>query len=153
MVNEWYIAKLSDCKSKVCTYEKQVERYCELRSTNALSTLTQSQTYRQLEFGLKELYRMAGYLKNYCMLNKQAIDKILKKHDKNSYFASRGTINNALNNLSFCRQRDLPEVMARIELLWRRFIGDKSSRTMNDLRVNIDRSHPTISSFFIGMNV
>lgn len=153
MVNEWYIAKLCDCRNKVNTYEKQVERFCELRASNALSSLVQSQTYRQLEFGLKELYRLTGYLKNYCMLNKQAIDKILKKHDKNSYFDSRGTINTALSNLSFCRQRNLPELMARVESLWRKFIGDNKSRTMNDLRVNIEHKYPATNGFLIGMNV
>ena len=91
--------------------------------------MSQSQTYRQLEFGLKvdtiendenkELDRMTGQLKNYCMLNKQAIDKILKKHDKNSYFDSRGTVNNAVNHLSFFKQRDLSSQQQRIENLWR----------------------------------
>ena len=38
-----------------------------------------SSQYRQLEFGLKELYRMLEYLHNYCTLNRTAIDKILKK--------------------------------------------------------------------------
>lgn len=62
---------------------------------------------------------MTGYLKNYCMLNKQAIDKILKKHDKNSYFDSRGTVNNAVSHLSFFKQRDLSIQQQRIENLWR----------------------------------
>lgn len=130
MVNTWYIAKLNEYSDKIATYEKQVEHFCELRRIGSMS---QSQTYRQLEFGLKveaieksdrkELYRMTGYLKNYCMLNKQAIDKILKKHDKNSYFDSRGTINNAVNHLSFFKQRDLSSQQQRIENLWR-MVGD-----------------------------
>lgn len=126
MVNTWYIAKLNEYRDKIAKYEKQIEHFCELRR---ISSMSQSQTYRQLEFGLKvdriendenkELYRMTGYLKNYCMLNKQAIDKILKKHDKNSYFDSRGTVNNAVNHLSFFKQRDLSSQQQRIENLWR----------------------------------
>ena len=50
MVNTWYIAKLSEYREKITMYEKQVEHYCELRS---VSSMSQSQTYRQLEFGLK----------------------------------------------------------------------------------------------------
>ncbi|KAK8806090.1 hypothetical protein WA171_007175, partial [Blastocystis sp. BT1] len=69
MVNTWYIAKLNEYRDKIAKYEKQIEHFCELRR---ISSMSQSQTYRQLEFGLKELYRMTGYLKNYCMLNKQA---------------------------------------------------------------------------------
>ena len=117
MVNTWYVERLEEYKSKVSLYEKQVERFCELRQKNEWSAITQSQTYRQLEFGLKELYRMLEYLKNYCMLNRQAVDKILKKHDKNSTFKSRGTINNAISHLSFYRQRDLSEVIATVECL------------------------------------
>ena len=126
MVNTWYIEKLNEYRDKITMYEKQVEHFCELRR---VSSMSQSQTYRQLEFGLKvwmirlgdikELYRMTGYLKNYCMLNKQAIDKILKKHDKNSYFDSRGTVNNAVSHLSFFKQRDLSIQQQRIENLWR----------------------------------
>lgn len=120
MVNTWYVAKLKECQEKVNLYEKQVDHFCELRKKN--SSMSRGQTYRKLEFGLKELYRMNGYLKNYCMLNKQAIDKILKKHDKNSYFDSRGTVNNAVSHLSFFKQRDLAYQQQRIENLWREVV-------------------------------
>lgn len=118
MVNTWYVAKLRECQEKIDLYEKQVDHFCDLRKTNGF--MSRGQTYRKLEFGLKELYRLTGYLKNYCMLNKQAIDKILKKHDKNSYFDSRGTVNNAVSHLSFFKQRDLPYQQQRIENLWRK---------------------------------
>ena len=152
MVNTWYVERLEEYKSKVSVYEKQVERFCELRQKNEWSAITQSQTYRQLEFGLKELYRMLEYLKNYCMLNRQAIDKILKKHDKNSTFKSRGTINNAISHLSFYRQRDLSEVIATVECLWKVFIGDKKSKRMNDLK-NVYSRKPALNGFVVGINV
>ena len=50
MVNTWYIAKLNEYRDKIAKYEKQVEHFCELRR---ISSMSQSQTYRQLEFGLK----------------------------------------------------------------------------------------------------
>ena len=152
MVNTWYVECLEEYKSKVSLYEKQVERFCELRQKNEWSAITQSQTYRQLEFGLKELYRMLEYLKNYCMLNRQAVDKILKKHDKNSTFKSRGTINNAISHLSFYRQRDLSEVIATVECLWKVFIGDKKSKRMNDLK-NVYSRKPALNGFVVGINV
>ena len=152
MVNTWYVERLEEYKGKVEVYEKQVDRFCELRQKNEMSLLSQSQTFRQLEFGLKELYRMLGYLKNYCMLNKQAVDKILKKHDKNSTFKSRGTINNAISHLSFYRQRDLPEVIATVECLWRVFVGDKKSKRMNDLK-NVYSPKPALNGFVVGLNV
>ena len=152
MVNTWYVERLEEYKSKVSLYEKQVERFCELRQKNEWSAITQSQTYRQLEFGLKELYRMLEYLKNYCMLNRQAVDKILKKHDKNSTFKSRGTINNAISHLSFYRQRDLSEVIATVECLWKVFIGDKKSKRMNDLK-NVYSRKPALNGFVVGINV
>ena len=60
MVNTWYVERLEEYKGKVEVYEKQVDRFCELRQKNEMSLLSQSQTFRQLEFGLKELYRMLG---------------------------------------------------------------------------------------------
>lgn len=50
MVNTWYIAKLNEYRDKIAKYEKQIEHFCELRR---ISSMSQSQTYRQLEFGLK----------------------------------------------------------------------------------------------------
>lgn len=50
MVNTWYIEKLNEYRDKITMYEKQVEHFCELRR---VSSMSQSQTYRQLEFGLK----------------------------------------------------------------------------------------------------
>ena len=58
MVNTWYVERLEEYKAKVEVYEKQVDRFCELRQKNEMSLLSQSQTFRQLEFGLKELYAM-----------------------------------------------------------------------------------------------
>ena len=100
--------------------QNQIDHYCELNGQPSSFSIFQSQTYRQLEFGLKELYRLVGFLKNYCVLNKQAVDKILKKHDKNSYFSSRGTINTAISHLSFFRQRDLSELLGTVENTWRK---------------------------------
>ena len=152
MVNTWYVERLEEYKGKVEVYEKQVDRFCELRQKNEMSLLSQSQTFRQLEFGLKELYRMLGYLKNYCMLNKQAVDTSLTKHDTHSTFKSRGTINNAISHLSFYRQRDLPEVIATVECLWRVFVGDKKSKRMNDLK-NVYSPKPALNGFVVGLNV
>ncbi|KAK8789372.1 hypothetical protein WA588_001257 [Blastocystis sp. NMH] len=149
MVNTWYVAKLKECQEKVNLYEKQVDHFCELRKKN--SSMSRGQTYRKLEFGLKELYRMNGYLKNYCMLNKQAIDKILKKHDKNSYFDSRGTVNNAVSHLSFFKQRDLAYQQQQIENLWREFIEDNPNKKMTDLKCIVN-AQPVSSGFHVGLN-
>lgn len=78
--------------------------------------------------------------------------KILKKHDKNSTFKSRGTINNAISHLSFYRQRDLSEVIATVECLWKVFIGDKKSKRMNDLK-NVYSRKPALNGFVVGINV
>ena len=128
-----------------------MDHFCKLRNEGEELSQMSSQ-YRQLEFGLKELYRMLEYLHNYCTLNRTAIDKILKKHDKNSTFKSRGTINNAISHLSFYRQRDLSEVIATVECLWKVFIGDKKSKRMNDLK-NAHSRKPALNGFVVGINV
>ena len=40
MVNTWYVERLEEYKSKVSVYEKQVERFCELRQKNEWSAIT-----------------------------------------------------------------------------------------------------------------
>ena len=78
-----------------------------------------SSQYRQLEFGLKELYRMLEYLHNYCTLNRTAIDKILKKHDKHSDFESRTTVKNAISGISFFKEEQVGNLRDGVEVLWR----------------------------------
>ena len=128
MVNEMYVTSVEECVSKYNGYYKQVAHFCDLRNQNKEITKG-SQKYRRLEFGLKviilnlcdvqELYRMVECLHNYCSLNRTAIDKILKKHDKRSKCESRATVMKAVSELSFYKELSIPDLRNRIELLWR----------------------------------
>ena len=79
------------------SYSLKVSHFCSLRDQKSITR--SSPQFNQLEFGLKELYRTLDYLHNYCTLNRTAIDKILKKHDKTSRCTSRNTINDAVSKL------------------------------------------------------
>ena len=66
------------------------------------------------------MYRLLEYLHNYCTLNRTAIDKILKKHDKQSEFQSRGTVMVALQDLSFFKEKEVTQLRGYVEILWRK---------------------------------
>ena len=127
MVNKWYIEKMSECQTRVKEYETQVfsanrlhcqvSHFCTLREEKAISR--SSPQFRQLEFGLKEVYRTLDYLHNYCTLNRTAIDKILKKHDKSSSCKSRDTINDAVSKLQFAQESDEYSLRQFTERLWK----------------------------------
>ena len=95
-----------------------MDHFCKLRD-DAKEFSSSSAQYRQLEFGLKELYRMLEYLHNYCTLNRTAIDKILKKHDKHSDFQSRVTVTNAISGISFYKEEEVSHLRDGVEMLWR----------------------------------
>ena len=95
-----------------------MDHFCKLRNEGEELSQMSSQ-YRQLEFGLKELYRMLEYLHNYCTLNRTAIDKILKKHDKHSDFESRTTVKNAISGISFFKEEQVGNLRDGVEVLWR----------------------------------
>ena len=95
-----------------------MDHFCKLRN-EGMEFSTSSAQYRQLEFGLKELYRMLEYLHNYCTLNRTAIDKILKKHDKHSDFQSRETVTNAIAGISFYKEEQVSNLRDGVEMLWR----------------------------------
>ena len=118
MVNQMYVSTLEEGIEKFNGYCKQVDHYCDLRSqTGEIST--NSQKYRQLQFGLKELYRMIECLHNYCSLNRTAIDKILKKNDKRSNCESRATIIKSVSELRFYKEEGALFLKDRIESLWK----------------------------------
>ena len=128
MVNKWYLEKITECKQRVKDYEvqvflvafslfSQVAHFCALRDRKSISS--SSPQFNQLEFGLKELYRTLDYLHNYCTLNRTAIDKILKKHDKFSRCASRNTINDAVSKLQFCEESEMYSIRQFTERLWK----------------------------------
>lgn len=95
----------------------KVFHFCELRDKKSITS--SSPQFNQLEFGLKELYRTLDYLHNYCTLNRTAIDKILKKHDKSSRCTSRNTINDAVSKLQFCEESEVYSIRQFTERLWK----------------------------------
>ena len=116
-----YVETLEEGVDKYNDYCKQVEHFTQLRSQNG--ELSQhSQAFRQICFCLKELYRMMECLHNYCSLNRTAIDKILKKHDKNSKCESRATVMKAVSELRFFKEEGDMYLKDRIEVLWKQVL-------------------------------
>ena len=99
------------------SYSLKVSHFCSLRDQKSITR--SSPQFNQLEFGLKELYRTLDYLHNYCTLNRTAIDKILKKHDKTSRCTSRNTINDAVSKLQFCEESEVFSIRQFTERLWK----------------------------------
>lgn len=99
------------------SYSVKVSHFCSLRDQKSITR--SSPQFNQLEFGLKELYRTLDYLHNYCTLNRTAIDKILKKHDKTSRCTSRNTINDAVSKLQFCEESEVYSIRQFTERLWK----------------------------------
>lgn len=60
------------------------------------------------------------YLHNFCSLNRTAIDKILKKHDKLRGFQSRGTVMVALKELRFYKETELRQLQGFMEFQWKK---------------------------------
>lgn len=60
------------------------------------------------------------YLHNYCSLNRTAIDKILKKHDKVRGFQSRGTVMVVIKQLQFFKETELQQLQGFVEFQWKK---------------------------------
>jgi SPX domain protein involved in polyphosphate accumulation len=74
-------------------------------------------TSKQLRANLEELYRGAILLEKYCLLNVEAFEKIVKKHDKNSGISyKRQFITDVLSRLPIYEYSDLQELIASIEV-------------------------------------
>lgn len=72
-------------------------------------------------------------LHNYCSVNKTAIDKIVKKHDKCSTNKSRQTIQLMISHLSFYKEEGHGMLKLQIERLWKRVGSDRNEFVQSSL--------------------
>ena len=104
-VNKWYFEQASLFRTKLNSMERQV-------------SFLYSNFYSFLHLFLYELYRGFIYLKNFSVLNKMAVDKILKKHDKTALWVSRATVINMMKQLAIYDNKPGITLSNAVENLW-----------------------------------
>jgi hypothetical protein len=109
-----------------------------------------------LEAAFIESYRGLVLLRNFGELNKQAVDKILKKHDKQlgTRFRESWQAQNCYQ-LTFCEQSMLGDLMREMELLYAQaYTHGHRTDAMNRLRVPDDGEHDVeVPAFQFGITL
>jgi hypothetical protein len=109
-----------------------------------------------LEAAFIESYRGLVLLRNFGELNKQAIDKILKKHDKQlgTHFRESWQAQNCYQ-LTFCEQSMLGDLMREMELLYAQaYTRGHRTDAMNRLRVPDEGEHDVeVPAFQFGITL
>ncbi|KAK8791866.1 hypothetical protein WA158_005243 [Blastocystis sp. Blastoise] len=149
--NQWYIEQVHEFRSKYNAMERQVKKYSEGDSNAPVSRNTAK---KQITAGIKELYRGLTYLKNFSVLNKMAIDKITKKHDKLSGWCSRECTVNMVKQLRIYDNELGTKLCKDIETLWVQFKGQRTFAIMRELKEDEDqKSDKTAGGFLVGFFV
>jgi hypothetical protein len=109
-----------------------------------------------LEAAFIESYRGLVLLRNFGELNKQAVDKILKKHDKQlgTRFRESWQAQNCYQ-LTFCEQSMLGDLMREMELLYAQaYTRGHRTDAMNRLRVPDEGEHDVeVPAFQFGITL
>jgi hypothetical protein len=106
----------------------------------------------QLKSAFSEFYRGLILIQNFATLNVEAVEKILKKHDKNIELGARERfVQNQLVQFSFYRRRSLKALMRETEHVYAQcFTGGHRTAAMKVLRVPTERKKVGTTTFRFG---
>eukprot|EP00753_Platysulcus_tardus_P005224 PLAT13009.1.p1 GENE.PLAT13009.1~~PLAT13009.1.p1 ORF type:complete len:1010 (-),score=468.20 PLAT13009.1:63-2714(-) len=148
-VNVFYLAKLFEFQAMAARLRNEMLNFRLHRSE--LGKRRKESARRELRRSVKQLYRALQLLKNYCVLNRTAVAKILKKKDKYSGWKAANTYMPVVEALHFSKNVELERLMGKTgEFYVTYFASGDRKRGMNELRMP-DRQRNHIDSFVGGL--